>query len=67
VLLAYVTIILGMRQFGASVTYQFAFGGLVVFYVALYVFIQLYRWKNAQGGIDGEHGSLLKATHGTSV
>ncbi len=59
VLVAYVTIILGMRQLQASTVFQYGFGGMVVIYLGLYLYLELYHWWNARES-KSSHTKLLE-------
>jgi len=54
--LSYITIFLGLRQYGSNVGLRVTFWGLCGLYVIIYAVLDVYRWTNRG---DPEHSTLL--------
>jgi hypothetical protein len=50
VIVSYATIILGLRQYGASLTVIYAVSGSIALFFLIYIYLDLYRWKEKKDG-----------------
>jgi len=62
IIIAYVTIILGMRQLQTSTVFQFGFGGLIVLYFGLVLYLEVYHWWHSREP-KGHHTKLIETSH----